>query len=97
MKGGTRHFYHSIINNSDDSIAIEYGSCLSQNELTFVKDIIQNLVQEKYLSTGDIAQFKPSGMSDIEVASFLDKLDKEYWLEVSIIKKIMYFLYEMDV
>lgn len=73
--------YHGIVNTEEDFVSKEYGSPFEPAELKFFTQIVNKLLEEKYLSTDDIADLRPlDKMSRDKCAAFVAKLEAMGWL-----------------
>lgn len=76
-------YYHGIANIDEDKIAIEYGTTFSTQLVKFFTILMENFIDHKTLSTGDIHELKPSTfngtMSDID--NFVSLLELQKWIK----------------
>lgn len=72
--------YHGLANVAEDAVAMEYGSRFSSGELKLFFDIAIKILENKFLSTADIARLDSRKITQSELEHLLDRLHAEGWL-----------------
>jgi hypothetical protein len=73
--------YHGLVNTEEDFVSKEYGSTFEAGELKFFTKIVEKLLEEKYLSSDDIADLRSHDrMRRDEATAFVAQLESQGWL-----------------
>lgn len=73
--------YHGLVNTEEDFVSKEFGSPFDAVQLKFFAKIVEKLLEEKYLSTDDIADLRNQDkLRRDEAHTFVRQLESQGWL-----------------